>query len=100
MWRIKNPCSAFRNDDEWLLNAMYSDSSKIRDKLSADIWSQIGAVQEEFPEAYFGTRMVYVEVFFNHEYWGLYALMEPVDSKQLDRTGKARGRKRSILINQ
>ncbi len=23
--------------------------------------------------------------FFNHEYWGLYVLMEPVDSKQLDR---------------
>ena len=53
---------------------------------SADIWQQIGASQEEFPEAYFGTRMTYVEVFFNHEYWGLYVLMEPVDSKQLDRT--------------
>ena len=89
----KKSLFGLRNDDEWLLNAMYSDSSKIRDKLSADIWSQIGAVQEEFPEAYFGTRMVYVEVFFNHEYWGLYALMEPVDSKQLDRTGEGEGAK-------
>ena len=89
----KKPLFGLRSDDEWLLNAMYSDSSKIRDKLSADIWSQIGAVQEEFPEAYFGTRMVYVEVFFNHEYWGLYALMEPVDSKQLDRIGEGEGAK-------
>ena len=70
---------------------MYSDSSKIRDKLSADIWAEIGAYQEEFPEAYFGTRMTYVEVFFNHEYWGLYVLMEPVDSKQLDRTKEGEG---------
>ena len=82
----KKSLFGLRRDDEWLLNAMYSDSSKIRDKLSADIWQQIGASQEEFPEAYFGTRMTYVEVFFNHEYWGLYVLMEPVDSKQLDRT--------------
>ena len=82
----KKSLFGLRGDDEWLLNAMYSDSSKIRDKLSSEIWQGIGASQEEFPEAYFGTRMTYVEVFFNHEYWGLYALMEPVDSKQLDRT--------------
>ena len=87
----KKSMFGLRNDDEWLLNAMYSDSSKIRDKLSADIWAEIGAYQEEFPEAYFGTRMTYVEVFFNHEYWGLYVLMEPVDSKQLDRTKEGEG---------
>lgn len=87
----KKSLFGLRTDDEWLLNAMYSDSSKIRDKLSADIWSQIGAVQQEFPNAYFGTRMTYVEVFFNHEYWGLYALMEPVDSRQLDRTKEGEG---------
>ena len=87
----KKSLFGLRNDDEWLLNAMYTDSSKIRDKLSADIWAEIGAYQEEFPEAYFGTRMTYVEVFFNHEYWGLYVLMEPVDSKQLDRTKEGEG---------
>ena len=87
----KKSLFGLRNDDEWLLNAMYSDSSKIRDKLSADIWAEIGAYQEEFPEAYFGTRMTYVEVFFNHEYWGLYVLKEPVDSKQLDRTKEGEG---------
>lgn len=87
----KKSLFGLRNDDEWLLNAMYSDSSKVRDKLSADIWAEIGAYQEEFPEAYFGTRMTYVEVFFNHEYWGLYVLMEPVDSKQLDRTKEGEG---------
>ncbi len=80
----KKSLFGLRTDDEWILNAMYSDASKIRDKLSADLWNGFGAKIPEFPNAKFGTDFVYVEVFFNQEYWGLYGLMEPVDSKQLD----------------
>lgn len=82
----KKSLFGLRKDDEWILNAMYSDSSKIRDKLSADLWNGFGSQASEFPDAKFGTDLVYVEVFFNQEYWGLYGLMEPVDSKQLDLT--------------
>ncbi len=82
----KKSLFGLRTDDEWILNAMYSDSSKIRDKLSVDLWNSFGARTAEFPEAKFGSDLVYVEVFFNQEYWGLYGLMEPVDSKQLDLT--------------
>lgn len=82
----KRSLFGLRRDDEWILNAMYSDASKIRDKLSADLWNSFGSGVSEFPDAKFGTDMVYVEVFFNQEYWGLYGLMEPVDSKQLDLT--------------
>ena len=80
----KKSLFGLRKDDEWILNAMYTDSSKIRDKLCSDLWTSFGASKTEFPKANFGTRMVYTEVFFNHEYWGLYLLAEPVDSKQLD----------------
>lgn len=80
----KRSLFGLRTDDEWILNAMYSDASKIRDKLSADLWNGFGSSVSEFPDAKLGTDMVYVEVFFNQEYWGLYGLMEPVDSKQLD----------------
>lgn len=82
----KKPLFGLRTDDEWILNAMYSDSSKIRDKLSVDLWNGYGSRVSEFPEAKFGSDLVYVELFFNQEYWGLYGLMEPVDSKQLDLT--------------
>lgn len=82
----KKSLFGLRTDDEWILNAMYSDSSKIRDKLSVDLWNDFGAKVDEFPDAKFGSDLVYVEVFFNQEYWGLYGLMEPVDSKQLDLT--------------
>ncbi len=87
----KKSLFGLRKDDEWILNAMYSDSSKIRDKLNADLWNQFGAQRPDFPKANFGTRMTYVEVFFNHEYWGLYLLSEPVDSKQLNRKKEASG---------
>jgi len=82
----KTSLFGLREDDEWILNAMYSDSSKIRDKLSIDVWNAFGAHKQEFPDARFGTDFTYVEVFFNQEYWGLYGLMEPIDSKQLDLT--------------
>lgn len=82
----KKSLFGLRRDDEWILNAMYSDASKLRDKLSVDVWNGFGSRTAEFPNAKFGTDLVYVEVFFNQEYWGLYGLMEPVDSKQLDLT--------------
>lgn len=88
----KKSLFGLRTDDEWILNAMYSDSSKIRDKLSVDLWNGYGSKVSEFPEAKFGSDLVYVEVFFNQEYWGLYGLMEPVDSKQLDLTKDGEGK--------
>lgn len=82
----KRSLFGLREDDEYILNAMYTDSSKIRDALCAHIWGSMGASVEGYQDMYLGTRMTYVEVFFNGEYRGLYALMEPVDSKQLDLT--------------
>jgi len=82
----KKSLFGLREDDEWILNAMYSDDSKIRDKLSADVWNSFGSSVNDYPDAKLGTDFTYVEVFFNQEYWGLYGLMEPVDSKQLDLT--------------
>ena len=65
-----------RDDNKWILNALYSDTSKIREKLALDIWSEISP---ELP----GSRMEYAEVFVNGFYRGLYGLMEPIDKKQL-----------------
>ena len=33
-----------RKDDEWLLYAIYSEDTKLRDKLSLDIWNESGAL--------------------------------------------------------
>lgn len=72
-----------RKDDEWLLYAMYSEDTKVRDKLSLDIWNVSGALEID-SEGFYGYHMEYIEVFQNGEYYGIYGLMEPVDYKQLD----------------
>ena len=74
-----------REDDEWLLYAMYSEDTKVRDKLSLDIWNESGALEID-SNGFYGYHMEYIEVFLNGEYRGIYGLMEPVDYKQLDLT--------------
>lgn len=71
-----------REDNDWILNALYTDSSKVREKLSLDIWEIISGSNAEVNEV--GSKMEYVEVFVADEYRGLYGLQEPLDAKQLD----------------
>lgn len=72
-----------REDNDWILYAMYNDDTKIRDKLSIDIWNQFGATDNQYSSE-FGTKLEYVELVVNGEYYGIYGLMEPVDAKKLD----------------
>lgn len=72
-----------RQDNDWILNALYSDDTKIRDKLSSDIWNAMGATLVD-SSSFYGFHMEYIEVFLNDQYIGLYGLLEPVDRKQLD----------------
>lgn len=71
-----------RDDNDWILNAMYTDSSKVREKLAMDIWEIISESNYEVNEG--GSHMEYVEVFIEGEYRGLYGLSEPLDAKQLE----------------
>lgn len=74
-----------RKDNDWILYAMYNDETKIRDRLSIDIWNQFGANDNPF-SCDFGTKLEYVELVVNGQYYGIYGLMEPVDAKQLNIT--------------
>lgn len=71
-----------REDDDWILNSLYADSSRIRDKLAIDLWQETGAGDNPYHRS-FGTDAEYVEVFVNDNYQGLYLLMYPIDAKQL-----------------
>ncbi len=70
-----------RNDEDWVLNAMYQEETKVRDMLAYDLWEDIGA--DHYGDGtILGTRMKYVEVILGGKYWGLYGLCEPEDAKQ------------------
>lgn len=97
--RSKESFLGMREDDEWLLYSMYSEDSKVRDKLSQDIWNESGALAIE-SQGFYGYRMEYVEVFQNGEYWGIYGLMEPVDYKQLALTGENESQPEEYLYKQ
>lgn len=70
-----------RSDNDWQLKAMYSDRSKLRDKLSIELWNQIA--DRSGTQADAGCRMEYLELIVNGEYRGLYGLVEPTDYKSL-----------------
>ena len=74
-----------RSDDDWILNPMYSDTSKIREALGYWLWSEINS----FPQQASSSRLVYGEVFFDGLYHGLYGLQERVDRKQVNGDKKA-----------
>ncbi len=70
-----------RSDNDWQLKAMYSDRSKLRDKLSIELWNQIASLTET--KADDGCKMEYLELIVNGEYRGLYGLVEPTDYRSL-----------------
>lgn len=69
-----------RSDDDWILNPMYTDDTKIREALAYDVWAMMNGAGKVAASS----RMRYAEVYMNGEYWGLYAVQERIDRKQVD----------------
>lgn len=75
-----------RSDNNWILDAMYIDPARMRNRVSTDLWNAFStrpyyAASE--PSMINGTRGKFVEVFLNDSYNGLYCMTEKVDRKQL-----------------
>lgn len=71
-----------RDDDDWILNALYADNTRIRDQLCIELWNEVGAKGNPYGQN-FGTQSAMVEVFIGNGYQGIYDLMVPIDRKQL-----------------
>ena len=74
-----------RNDNSWILDAMYIDQSRMRNRVCTDLWNTFNNVPyiAKEPTALNGTRGYMTEVFLNNKYQGIYCLTEKVDRKQL-----------------
>ena len=66
-----------KSDDDWILDALYTDKSKIRNVLSSNLWSEINNNQIVNNDL----AGEFVELFINDEYIGLYVAKERVDKK-------------------
>lgn len=74
-----------RQDDDWILDGMFNDKMRMRNRISFDIWISLTKLYyaNEEPEALCGIRGKFVELFIDNEYQGLYCLNEKMDRKQL-----------------
>jgi hypothetical protein len=76
-----------RSDNNWILDAMYIDPGRVRNRVSTDFWNDFATKPYWFtsePKMINGTRGQFVEVFLNDSYIGLYCMTEKVDRKQLN----------------
>ncbi|GHT05377.1 hypothetical protein AGMMS49525_12650 [Bacteroidia bacterium] len=75
-----------RDDNNWILDAMYIDPARMRNRVSTDLWNDFATkpyFSSDEPKLINGTRGRFVEVFINDAYHGLYCMTEKVDRKQL-----------------
>lgn len=67
-------------DDDWVLNAMALDDTKMREHLFMDLWNEV-ASQNTY--SYKMSSGEYVEVVSNGKYLGLYMIQRRIDTKYL-----------------
>lgn len=81
------PLFGMRKDSDWILDAMYIDKARMRNRVSTDVWHSMDSplyyMTEDMKPQTNGTNGVFVEVFLNNEYIGLYCFTEKIDRKQL-----------------
>lgn len=80
------PLLGMRSDNSWILDGMANDFSRMRNRVSTDLWldfSHQPYYANEEPLLSNGTHGKFVEVFVGDRYWGLYCLTEKIDRKQL-----------------
>lgn len=79
----KLPLFGMRNDDDWILTAMFSDESKVRDMTAWQLWREM---KSSYPDVKgsCAPETRYVEVILNGKYQGLYMFMEKFDAKTME----------------
>ena len=74
-----------REDQSWILDAMWLDCSKMRNRVCFDLWNDFNTLyySNTEPEAVNATHGYPVEMILDGAYHGLYILSDRIDRKQL-----------------
>ncbi|EDM44530.1 hypothetical protein SCB49_13200 [unidentified eubacterium SCB49] len=85
--------NGLREDDDFVLDAMYNEPLRMRANFSQQLWRAIHTPYyiDEEPEAKSGIGEQYVEVFVNNEYQGIFLMVDQVDRKLLKLKKKEEG---------
>lgn len=74
-----------REDDDWVLDALYNEPLRVESYFATKLWFKLHSIyyKQIEPDAKCGADVIYVELFLNSRYLGIYTLGEQVDKKQL-----------------
>lgn len=73
-----------REDDSWILDAMAIDRIRMRNRLCFDIWNELSKTPYDTDYGNRnGTLGVFVELFINGDYHGLYCMTDKINRKLL-----------------
>ena len=84
------PLLGMRTSENWVLLPMYTDYSRMRDKVSLDLWNQIAETNPEHDIK--GSSMEYIELLVDGVYQGIYGLVTPMDAVQCGVAGDVNAR--------
>lgn len=74
-----------REENSWILDAMAVDRIRMRNRICFDVWNDMSTTPYETKYGNRnGTKGVFVEVFINGEYNGLYCMTDKIDRKLLN----------------
>lgn len=74
-----------REENSWILDAMAIDRIRMRNRICFDVWNDMSTTPYETKYGNRnGTKGVFVEVFINGEYNGLYCMTDKIDRKLLN----------------
>lgn len=73
-----------REENSWILDAMAVDRIRMRNRVCFDVWNEMSHTPYDTKhERRNGTKGVFVELFINGQYHGLYCMTDKIDRKLL-----------------
>lgn len=72
-------------DDDWIIRGLFTDPQKVREQVASELWNDLTA---DSPVNIQCSRIQYMELFLDGEYYGLVGLMRRTDGKSLDLGGE------------
>ena len=94
------PMFGIRSDDAWILDAMAIDRLRMRNRINFDVWNAFSkAPYSTNYDGRNGTSGVFVELFINGKYHGLYCFSDKVNRKLLGLKKAKESKDGSVTIN-